>query len=431
LVRFIKGTAVLPGVNGGEKMRKEGDLWITVKPHSLSIMDDGRLVASFDRAGRLYTVYREGHTFVRGLSGIVVEKWHAEPLAPKHIRVLTGDEKRTFLARLWSEVSDIVTAFRKGRVRVRIFTQGGEGEDLDRWLERILAWDVAAYARDEERFLSVYKPVSILPPDQYLALVLQITEGCHWNKCTFCDFYRDRRFQIKTDDAVRHHILAVKAFLGDSITLRRSLFLADANALILPQERLLRILELIHEFFSFGNGGAHAEGGVTLEGIYSFLDAYSGMRKTVEDFVALREQHVKRLYLGVESGHDELLRFVNKPGTAEEALEVVTRIKAAGLSVGVIILIGLGGDLFFEGHIRDTIALLREMPLGREDIVYLSPLYIHPGSDYEEKARASGVRALTWEEMKRQIRLIREGLRVAFPSEPPKISLYDVREFVY
>ncbi len=412
-------------------MRKEDDLWITVKPHSLSIMDDGRLVASFDRAGRLYTAYREGHTFVRGLSGTVVEKWHAEPLAPKHIRVLTEDEKRMFLAQLWSEVNEIVTAFREGHARVQIFTQGGGVEDLECWLERILAWDVSAYARDEECFLSVYKPVSILPPDQYLALVLQVTEGCHWNKCTFCDFYRDRRFHIKTDEAVRQHIAAVKAFLGDSITLRRSLFLADANALILPQERLLRILELIHESFSFGSGRTQAEGGVTLEGIYSFLDAYSGMRKTVEDFVALRERHVKRLYLGVESGHDELLRFVNKPGTADEALEVVVRIKAAGLSVGVIILIGLGGDLFFEAHVRDTIALLREMPLDHGDIIYLSPLYIHPGSDYEEKARAFRVRALTWEEMKRQIRLIREGLRDASPAERPKISIYDVREFVY
>ncbi|MCS7157112.1 MAG: radical SAM protein [Blastocatellia bacterium] len=408
-------------------------LMISAKSHSLSIMDDGRFVFSFDRAGRLYAAYRDGHTFVRGLSGIVLEKWHdeGEPWAPKRIRVLTEEEARAFLAELWSKVNEIVVAFRRGRVRIEVFGKGRalSEEDLECWLERILAWDIYAYARDRERFLSVYKPVSILPPDQYLALVLQVTEGCHWNKCAFCDFYRDRRFRIKTDDEVRRHIAAVREFLGDSITLRRSLFLADANALIIPQERLVRLLEIIHEAFSFEARSNEREG--ALDGIYSFLDAYSGMRKTVEDFAALKSWHVKRLYLGVESGHDELLRFVNKPGTAREALEVVSRIKAAGLSVGVIILIGLGGDIFFEPHVRETIALLNEMPLGREDIIYLSPLYVHPGSDYEEKARAFGIRALTPQELKQQIRRIREGMRFASSLERPRISLYDVREFVY
>lgn len=402
---------------------------IGVKPQSLSLMDDGQFVASFDRAGRLYTAYRDGHTFVRGLSGIVLEKWHeeGEPWTPKRIRVLTEEEKRTFLIDLWTKVSELIAAFRRGYGCLRVFGEerAFSPEDLERWLERILAWDVHAYARDQERFLSVYKPISILPPDQYLALVLQVTEGCHWNKCTFCDFYRDRRFRIKTEDEVRRHIAAVKEFLGDSITLRRSLFLADANALILPQERLVRLLEIIHEAFPF-EGGQRA-----LEGIYSFLDAYSGMRKTVEDFAALGSWHVKRLYLGVESGHDPLLRFVNKPGTAREALEVVSRIKAAGLSVGVIILIGLGGDAFFDAHVRDTIALLNEMPLDREDILYLSPLYVHPGSDYEEKARAFGIRALTPQELKHQIQRIREGLRFASSADRPRVSLYDVREFVY
>jgi len=407
------------------------DLMIGVKPQSLSVMEDGRFVASFDRAGRLYTAYRNGHTFVRGLSGIIVEKWHEEePWAPKRIRVLAEEEKREFLADLLGEVNEIIAAFRRGCGRLQVFGEerAFSPEDLERWLERILAWDVHAYARDQERFLSVYRPISILPPDQYLALVLQITEGCHWNKCAFCDFYRDRRFRIKTEDEVRRHIAAVKEFLGDSITLRRSLFLADANALILPQERLVRLLGIIHEAFSFDEDrGA----GVAMEGIYSFLDTYSGMRRAVDDFAVLRSWHVRRLYLGVESGHDELLHFVNKPSTAREALDVVCRLKAAGLSVGVIILVGLGGDAFFEAHVRDTVALLNEMPLDREDIIYLSPLYIHPGSDYEEKARASGIRPLTQQELKHQIRRIREGLRFASSAERPRISLYDVREFVY
>jgi radical SAM superfamily enzyme YgiQ (UPF0313 family) len=83
-----------------------------------------------------------------------------------------------------------------------------------------------------------------------LTLVLQLTLGCHWNRCTFCDFYKAVHFHIKSMEEFEQHIHAVKRFVGNAIHLRRSIFLGDANALILPQSRLMRVFDQINQEFA-------------------------------------------------------------------------------------------------------------------------------------------------------------------------------------
>lgn len=90
--------------------------------------------------------------------------------------------------------------------------EGSSAEHAPEWLNKVLLWNYDRLESDRERFLSVYSPVSILPPDQYLSLVLQATEGCHWNRCTFCDFYSQTRFQIKSEEEFASHITVCSMF---------------------------------------------------------------------------------------------------------------------------------------------------------------------------------------------------------------------------
>ncbi len=155
-------------------------------------------------------------------------------------------------------------------------------------------WDWAALQADAGRFAEVYRPVSILPPDQYLALVLQATEGCSYNRCTFCDFYRDRPFRVKSADELRTHIAAVRAFFGPALGLRKSLFLADANALVAPMPRLRAWLDVIAEERILPAGA----------GIYSFMDAFDVQRKTPDEWAELAARGLRRVYIGMETGDD-------------------------------------------------------------------------------------------------------------------------------
>ena len=127
--------------------------------------------------------------------------------------------------------------------------------------------DAAALREDSVRFLAASGPVGILPPDQYLSLVVRVTEGCSWNACTFCSLYRDVPFRWKRPDELRAHLAALGEYFGPSIALRRSVFLGDANALCLAHDRLLPLLEAVAARFP----------GTPL---YSFLDAWTGQRKS-------------------------------------------------------------------------------------------------------------------------------------------------------
>jgi len=136
---------------------------------------------------------------------------------------------------------------------------------------------------------------------------------------------------------------------------------------------------------------------------------------------------LKRVYIGLESGHDPLLQFVKKPGQAADAIETVQAIKAAGINVGVIVMIGLGGDRFAAGHTRDTVDVLNAMSLGVGDLIYFSDLVEEPDTPYPRLAAQQDIRALSADERAAQRASIRTDLKL----NGAKLSNYDVREFVY
>jgi len=285
-------------------------------------------------------------------------------------------------------------------------------------LELGARFTASAARADAERFARVYAPIGILPPDQYLALVVQGTIGCSFDTCTFCALY-GQRYQVRTPIEFARHVAEVRAYLGASLTLRRrSIFFGSANALAVPIARLVELFDILARELDAPPGGVGA-----------FVDGFTGLRKTTGDFAMLAARGLRRVYIGLESGHDPLLAFVRKPATARAAIETVRAAKAAGVSVGVIVMIGLGGDRFAAGHVADTIAALNAMELGRDDVVYFSDLVEVPGTEYPALAAREGIRALSAEECRDQRRRIRDGLR--FPGAPPRITTYDIREFVY
>ena len=389
---------------------------ISLKPHSLALSVDDAHVVAWDRGGRLYSVVRDDVTWRRGLSGRVLEKRSERgarvrrPLAPDEADAVVDGAaalaKRTAAVMaspgwVWTSAVDAVVA-QEARTLVALAA----------------GFDAAAARADAKRFAVVYSPVGILPPDQYLSLVVQATEGCSFNTCTFCDLYRET-FRAKSEDEFRHHLGGVLSYLGESVRLRsRGIFLGAANALALPMTRLLPIFEVLLE-----------EADSVRHGVSAFVDGFTGARKTEADYRLLSHLGLRRVYVGLESGHDPLLAFVKKPGLASAAVETVQAIKAAGVQAGVIVMTGLGGVTFAEGHVLDTIEALNAMGLGAGDLLYFSDLVEAPQSAYPLIAAAAGVRPLAPDARAAQREAIRAGLR--FSGAPPQTATYDIGEFVY
>jgi hypothetical protein len=383
----------------------------SLRVSSLAVMFENIESLTCDHAGRLWSRWTGGHTFRRGLDGRVLEKWREN--GHRKRRWLLEAQAASFLDESAARMRSLGESIAAGRVKWII---APEGDELAGVIERAAQFDARAAEHDRERFEAVYDRIGILPPDQYLSLVLQATTGCSFNTCTFCDFYAAQRFRIKSDRAFRTHVRAVRAYMGESIRMRRSVFLGEANALTIPLDRLVSLMTIARE--EIGE-----------QPVYAFLDVFSGTQKSVDEYRRLAALGLKRVSIGLESGHDPLLDFVRKPGTAQDAAETVSALKMAGIAVSLIVLIGLGGDRYAESHLSDTVAALNAMPLGKGDIIYFSDLVEHESTPYPALARAVNIRPLTADEMNRQRQAIRSGLR--FRRGGPIVSKYDIREFVY
>ncbi|MBI4527669.1 MAG: radical SAM protein [Deltaproteobacteria bacterium] len=409
---------------------------LSIKKDSISLGLGDSEVYSYDCEGRLLTAWLSNQTFVRTLDNRVIKKWR-DPLhgkAWKLIQELEAEEAKRVLDQARIRIDGVYEQLQRGKIRLTCNgeTEGDSARRAGEWPAKITQWDYARLEGQGERFRAIYTPVTILPPDQYLAVVLQATEGCHWNRCTFCHFYRHTRFRIKSHKEFSDHVRAVKDFFGEGIRLRRSIFLGDANALVIPQNRLLKIFERVNQEFRILSSRRNrvVSDNPVFTGIYSFIDAFTGDRKSVADFRELKARNLRRVYIGAETGCDRLLKFLNKPATAGQVRDLVATVKQADLSVGVIILIGVGGEEYTESHVAETVALLNSLKLGRGDILYFSPMVESPVSEYARRSADAGIRPLADQEKETQLRAIRSGLQFT-ANDKPKIALYDIREFVY
>ncbi|NOK62408.1 MAG: radical SAM protein [Chloroflexi bacterium AL-W] len=395
-----------------------GDVYFKQQPFYLTISENLRQHYSFDPTGRFLTGYLDGVNYRRGLGSNILRREMTGP-ATKTRHMLSNDESQSL-------IDDVHT--RVAHIAAHVEHHAPHHRDLLPWLETILTWDYPRLCKEYELFRSIYKPISILPPDQYQAIVLQAAEGCSWNKCTFCTLYRDRKFRIKCPTTFRLHIQRIKEFFGPAIGLRKSIFLGDGNALIIPQQRLIELLRIVQEEFPIGS--SKTDENYKLKGVYSFLDIFGAERKTVDEYRELRECGVKRIYVGLETGDDELFTLLNKPGSPEACTEVVQTIKQAGINVGVILLAGAGGDRFAKQHLDHSIKQIAAMGLRKGDLVYVSPLVLSGNEEYIQQMQDANARSLNEQETCEQVVQLKEGLRHGC-GHGPKVSLYHIEEFIY
>lgn len=409
---------------------------------TLTLSFAGHSNLSFDGEGRLIGAWFDGITYRRSLGNSVQKKWlgpsqgTARPV--RHREMLDDEERRLVLERAYDSADSVTTGLACGGIDIGA-TEPRLLATVTAWLSRLQIWNWPRLEREAVRFRTVYQPISILPPDQYLALVLQATEGCSYNECSFCTFYRDRPFRIKNPDDFVDHLSAVQDFFGRGLHVRKTLFLADANAVIIPQTRLLPLLHAANRSFPVlpqTLTPAQKREWQTahdwyLDGIYAFISAPDAQRKRADDFAVMREQNVRRLYIGVETGLDSLREFLQKPGAAADVCAAVEAIKAGGLSVGLIIMVGIGGQDYAAAHFAATVELIHSLPLTKDDLVYLSPFVPSDDSPYVDDARQAGLTPLDDDAIAAEEARFKAALLPWAKAIGVRISHYDVREFIY
>jgi radical SAM superfamily enzyme YgiQ (UPF0313 family) len=183
------------------------------------------------------------------------------------------------------------------------------------------------------------------PPSEAQSLILPVTDGCSWNHCTFCEMYTDpqKRFRARDEGEVLESIRRCGARFGGDV---RRVFLADGDALVLPTRRLLAILGAIREHLP------------AVHRVSSYCLPRNLRKKSVADLRSLAEAGLALVYVGAESGDDEVLKRVNKGETYESAREGLDKLGEAGIGRSVMILNGLGGRILSARHADNSAKLI-------------------------------------------------------------------------
>jgi radical SAM superfamily enzyme YgiQ (UPF0313 family) len=207
-----------------------------------------------------------------------------------------------------------------------------------------------------------YYGTVIRPPSEADSYILQATYGCSHNCCTFCGTYPDKPFRARPTEEVLEDIALAQSRLPDT----RRVFLADGNALVLDTERLVTILDALISGFP------------RLRRVGIYANARDVLGKTDAELAMLQQRKLEIVYLGLESGSDEVLCRIHKGATAAEMVEAVHKVKRAGIRASVIALLGLGGRPLSTQHAEETGRVVRAM-----DPEYLSllTLMLVPGTD--------------------------------------------------
>jgi len=279
-----------------------------------------------------------------------------------------------------------------------------------------------------------YEQGPIRPPSEAKSLLIRATRNCPWNKCAFCHTYRGSKFELRSVEEIKKDIdrareiadaikaLSWKIGAGGRVTDvvitaiydgddfyddgyksvgawlyfgGESVFLQDANTIIMKTADLVEVLAYIREQFP------------QVTRITSYGRSHTAARKSVEDFKALKAAGLSRIHIGMESGYDPVLEFIRKGVTAADHIEGGRRIVASGISLSEYIIPGLGGTRWTKEHAVETARVINAI---NPRYVRLRSLHAVRGSKLHEMMVNGEFEPLTDEDVLREIRLFIENL---------------------
>ena len=283
---------------------------------------------------------------------------------------------------------------------------------------------------DEKRLEPVFRIGPIRPPSEANSLLLQVTQGCTWNKCKFCELYKDTKFRafsadsIKEDiDAISYYAEKAKGLIGSDGSLDRqalahtlssmdsqatscfymvlnwllnggeTVFLQDGNTLALQNGRLSDVLAYLKKTFP------------QINRITSYGRAESLARISPEEYAELREAGLTRIHSGFESGSDQVLDFINKGVTAAQEIQAGQNIKAGGIELSVYFMPGVGGRALSHENALGTAHVVSEID---PDFVRIRTAALKPGTGLHEEWKAGKLQLCSDDEKVREIQTFLE-----------------------
>ena len=230
------------------------------------------------------------------------------------------------------------------------------------------------------------------PPSEARSLIVQCTLGCSHNKCAFCTMYKDKKFSINPIEQVLADLAEARSYSR----MIEKVFLADGDALILSMDYLLTVLDFIRQYFP------------ECRRVAAYATTKAIMRKTDEELRTLREHGLGIVYIGLESGNEELLKKFCKGVTAEETVVNAIRCKEAGIATSVTAINGMAGaNGDWRSHAIDTAKAVSRM---KPDYIAFLTLRVYSGTPLHDWIERGEFRMMNPIELMTETRLFLEHI---------------------
>ena len=229
------------------------------------------------------------------------------------------------------------------------------------------------------------------PPSEAYSLIVQVTYGCSHNTCAFCSMYKEKRFALRPLDEVLEdfHIARQTYRHVDKV------FLADGDALVRKASELYTILDTIRELFP------------ECQRVTSYASPASIRIRTDEELQTLRAKGLTMVYMGLESGCDEVLKLMRKGHMSDEIVAMGQKVRRNGIALSVTAITGLGGPELLEQHAIETAKAFNAM---NPEYIGMLTLMVEPGTPLYEWVRDGKFKLLTQPQVRRETRLLVENL---------------------
>ncbi len=193
------------------------------------------------------------------------------------------------------------------------------------------------------------------PPAEANSIILQLTYGCSYNKCTFCSMYKNKGFHTRDLDEIKSEI----DILSKSNPKATKIFLADGDALILDTPFLIDILKYLQNSFT------------KLRRVSLYATFLNIQNKSSDELSLLRENKLSLIYIGIESGNDTILNKINKGISSNEMITLLNKVSKSNIKISATVILGLGGIVYSSLHAKQTANIINKTTIN-----YLSTLQL-------------------------------------------------------
>ena len=209
------------------------------------------------------------------------------------------------------------------------------------------------------------------PPSEAKSLIFQVTLGCSFNECSFCDMYRSKDYSERSWEEVKSEIDLMAKTMPETTRI----FLADGDALNLSTEYMIQIVEYVYQKFP------------KLERVSCYAMPMNLLKKTAEELEMMNKAGLNRLYLGIETGNDIILKKVTKGATQKTMIKSCNKAKDAGFTLSCMVILGLGGSKYTKENAIDTAKVIYAV---QPDYVGALTLYLENGIKEEFLTKFEG-----------------------------------------